>query len=189
MNAYIAEYGATPARRRSLIVVLANFVFFSALLAVMFYVRNHTADWPVPFGFGNLLMIFAMSMGAICGSITIAVSAHSASLGKTDEATRWMAIAIASWLVFLFLELVEWVWLVLLVGLGPKTPFGATFLVLTGTHWLAVIVCVCWLTWIATGILRHDILAAGTFSHFLALWYIVLVVTLYLTNVNPLEGL
>lgn len=185
---YLATYSTTPARRRTMMVVAVNFVIFAALLAVMFYVRATSADWPVPFEFGSLLMVFAMSMSAICGSVTVAVGAHSAARDKTDEAVRWVAIAISSWLVFLFLEIVEWVRLVYLVELGPKTPFGGTFLLLTGTHWLGVVACVCWFTYVATNVRRRDILAAAIYSHFLAIWWIVLVVTLYLINANPLEG-
>ena len=188
MNPHLAIYAATPARRRTIIIVAVNLVFFVALLAAMFYVRTNSPDWPVPFEFGSLLMVFAMAMSAICGSVTVAVAAHSAALAKYDEAVRWVAIAISSWLVFLFLEIVEWVRLVYLVELGPRTPFGGTFLLLTGTHWLAVIACVCWFTFVASDVRKRDIPAAALYSHFLAIWWIVLVIALYLVNANPLEG-
>jgi len=54
-------------------------------------------------------------------------------------AVRW--IAIVSWLVFLFLEIAEWVGLVYLERLGPDTSFGWTFLMLTGSHWIAAALC------------------------------------------------
>jgi heme/copper-type cytochrome/quinol oxidase subunit 3 len=189
IHARIAEYAATPARRRTLALIAVNFAFFAALLAVMFYVRIKSSDWPVPFEFGSLLMVFAMGMSAICASITMAVGAHSASQGKADEAVRWIAIAISSWLVFLFLEIVEWVRMVFLVELGPKTPFGGTFLLLTGAHWLAVIACTVWFTIAVSDVRRRDILAAALYSHFLAIWWIVLVIVLYLPNMNPLADL
>jgi len=189
MHPRIAEYAATPARRRTLALIAANFAFFAVLLAVMFYVRARSADWPVPFEFGSLLMVFAMGMSAICASVTVAVGAESAAKGKADEAVRWIAIAISSWLVFLFLEIVEWVRMVYLVELGPKTPFGGTFLLLTGTHWLAVIVCTVWFTFAVADVRRRDILAAALYSHFLAVWWIVLVILLYLPNMNPLADL
>ena len=189
---HLATYRATPARRRTMLVVVVNFLVFAALLALMFYVRATSANWPAgesaPFQFGNLLMVFAMAMSAICGSVTVAVGAHSASLARTEEAVRWVAIAISSWLVFLFLEIVEWISLFYLVELGPRTPFGGTFILLTGTHWLGVVVCVCWFTFVATDVRRRDILAAAIYSHFLAVWWLVLVVTLYFVNSNPFEG-
>jgi len=187
----ISEYAATPARRRTLVAITVNFVFFAALVAVMFYVRSTSSNWPLapPFEFGNLLMVFAMAMSAVCASITMAVGAKSASKGKTEEAVRWVAIAISSWLVFLFLEGVEWANLIYLVDLGPKTPFSATFLLLTGTHWLAVIACTIWFTLVIVDVKRRDILAAALYSHFLALWWIVLVILLYLPNMNPLADL
>ena len=73
------------------------------------------------------------------------VGGHSAAKGNTEEAVRWIAIAISSWLVFLFLECVEWANLIYLKDLGPRTPFSSTFLLMTGTHWLAIIACTIWL--------------------------------------------
>jgi heme/copper-type cytochrome/quinol oxidase subunit 3 len=191
MHARIAEYTATPARRRTLVLVAGNFALFGALLAVMFYVRATSSDWPItpPFEFGSLLMVSAMAMSAVCASATMVVGAHSAANGKAEEAERWVAIAISSWLVFLFLETVEWVRMIYLLELGPRTPFGGTFLMLTGAHWLAVIACTVWFTFAISDVRRRDILAAALYSHFLALWWLVIIVTLYLPNMNPLADL
>jgi cytochrome aa3-600 menaquinol oxidase subunit 3 len=189
LRTYIAEYGATPTRRRTIVLVSANFAFFAALLVAMFYIRAKSTNWPVPFEFGSLLMVSAMALSAVCASVCMAVGAHSASQGKFEESVRWVAIAISSWLIFLFLELVEWVRMIYLVELGPKTPFGGTYLALTGAHWLAVIACGIWFTFVVADVRRRDILAAALYSHFLALWWIVLVILLYLPNMNPLEDL
>ena len=190
LSTHIAEYGATPARRRTLVVIAVNFVVFAALLAVMFYVRaRHSADWPVPFEFGSLLMAFAMTLSALCASATMIVAAHSAAAGKSEEAVRWVAIAISSWLVFPFLECLEWVRMVYLLDLGPKTPFGGTYLALTGAHCLAVVACTVWFTFVIADVRRRDILAAALYSHFLVLWWIVLVILVYLPNMNPLADL
>jgi heme/copper-type cytochrome/quinol oxidase subunit 3 len=158
-------------------------------MVVMFFVRAKTANWPVPFEFGNLLMVGAMAMAAICGSVCMAVGAHSAARSEYEEAVRWVAIAISSWVIFLFLEGVEWANLVFLVDVGPRTPFGGTFLVLTGTHWLAVVACTIWFSVVIADVRRRDILAAALYSHFLAIWWIVLVILLYLPNMNPLVDL
>ena len=186
---YARSHVATSTRRRTVVLIAANFAFFAALLAVMFYIRSGSRDWPVPFEFGSLLMVAAMAMSALCASVTMAVGANSAAQDKWDEAVRWIAIAISSWLVFLFLECVEWVRMVYLVELGPKTPFGGTYLALTGAHWLAVIVCATWFTFAVADVKKRDILAAALYSHFLAIWWIVLVILLYLPNMNPLEDL
>lgn len=185
----IAEYGATPVRRRTLVLIAANFALFAALLVVMYYVRAHSPDWPVPFEFGSLLMVFAMAMSAVCASVCMAVGANSAAHDKSDEAVRWIAIAISSWVIFLFLELVEWVRMIYLVELGPKTAFGGTYFALTGSHWLAVIACTVWFTFAVVDVRRRDILAAALYSHFLAIWWIVLIILLYLPNMNPLQDL
>ena len=97
---------------------------------------------------------------------------------------RWIAVGIASWLTFLFLEIVEWVRLVYMVQLGPGTAFGGTYLALTGAHWVAVCACVCWMTYVANDTRRRDVVAVAMYSHFLNLLWIVLVFTLYFTNAD-----
>jgi heme/copper-type cytochrome/quinol oxidase subunit 3 len=72
--------------------------------------------------------------------------------------------------------------LVFLVHLGPDTSFGSTYLLLTGTHWLAAALCVGWFTYVVADVRKRDALAAAMYSHFLNLWWLVLVVTLYLMN-------
>ncbi len=196
MHLRIAEYAATPARRRSMALIAVNLALFAALFAFMYHTRAITPNWPgmaeigqQPFEFGSLLMVAAMGMSAICASITMAVGANSAAQGKFEEAVRWIAIAISAWLVFLFLECVEWVRMVYLVELGPHTPFGETYLLITGAHWLAVIACTTWFTLVVSDVRRRDILAAALYSHFLAILWIVIVVLLYLPNMNPLMDL
>jgi heme/copper-type cytochrome/quinol oxidase subunit 3 len=101
---------------------------------------------------------------------------------------RWIAIAITSWLVFLFLEIVEWVRLVYLEQLGPDTSFGWTFIMLTGSHWIAATLCAGWFTRAAVNVRRSDVFAPAIYSIFLSAWWLVLTVTLYLLNAD-LQGL
>ena len=97
---------------------------------------------------------------------------------------RWIAVAVASWLMFLFLEVVEWVRLIYLENLGLDTTFGATFLSLTGAHWVAACVLVCWMTYVAGNTRKRDVFAVAMFSHFLNALWIVLVFTLYFPNAD-----
>jgi cytochrome aa3-600 menaquinol oxidase subunit 3 len=184
----IHEHAATRTRRRALLVIAANFAFFAALLAVMFYLRSNSPDWPAPFHFASLLMVAAMTMFSLCASVTIAIGARALALSDVEPAVRWVAIAISCWIMFLFLEIVEWVRLVFLVGLGPRTVFGGTYLALTGTHWIAASACVCWMTFVAVDVRRRDVLAVALYSHFLNLWWIVLLFCLYFSNAN-LQGI
>jgi len=187
MRAHLAEYFATRARRGTLWIIAAHMAFFAALLAVMFYLRWASEAWPTPFHFASLLMVAALTMFAISGSATLEMATRAVKLQDQEPAVRWIAVGIASWLTFLFLEIVEWVRLVYLVGLGPRTAFGGTFLALTGAHWIAVCACVSWMTVVASNTRRRDVVAVAMYSHFLNLLWIVLVFTLYFTNAN-LEG-
>ncbi len=187
MNSFLAEYYATRTRRGALWIIAAHAAFFAALLAVMFYLRWVSEEWPTPFHFASLLMVVALTMFAVSGSATLEMASRAAKLEDKEPAVRWIAVGIASWLTFLFLEVVEWVRLIYLVGLGPKTSFGGTFLALTGAHWLAVCACVSWMTFVASDTRRRDVVAVTIYSHFLNLLWLVLVITLYLPNAN-LQG-
>jgi heme/copper-type cytochrome/quinol oxidase subunit 3 len=180
--AYIAVYFATRTRRGTLWIIAANAAFFAALLAVMFYLRWTAEAWPTPFHFASLIMVAALTMLAVSGSATLEIAARAAKFDDPEPAVRWVAVGIASWLTFLFLEIVEWVRLIFLLELGPHTAFGGTYLVLMGAHWLAALACVCWMTYVANDTRRRDIVAVALYSHFLNLLWIVLVITLYLTN-------
>jgi heme/copper-type cytochrome/quinol oxidase subunit 3 len=182
---HISEYWGTRPRRLTGIFIAANFAFFAALLGAMFYLRAASEEWPAPFHFASLLMVSALTMFSLCASITAAIADRAARTEQSSEpAVRWLAIAISSWFLFLFLEIVEWVRLVYLEHLGPHTAFGATFLALTGTHWLAATACVGWFCYVAADVKKRDILAAALYSHFLNAWWIVLVITLYFFNAD-----
>jgi heme/copper-type cytochrome/quinol oxidase subunit 3 len=182
MREYIADYYATRTRRGAIWIVVAHTAFFAALLAVMFYLRWASEAWPAPFHFASMIMVLALTMFAISGSATLEMSVRAARMNDQEPAVRWVAVGIASWLTFLFLEIVEWVRLIYLLGLGPKTAFGGTFLALTGAHWIAALACVCWMTYVANDTRKRDIVAVAIYSHFLNVLWLILVFTLYATN-------
>jgi heme/copper-type cytochrome/quinol oxidase subunit 3 len=129
-------------------------------------------------------MVAAMTMFSVCGSVTCEIGAHAAKLNDQEPAVRWIAVGVASWLMFLFLEVVEWVRLIYLERLGWDTTFGATFLSLTGAHWIAVCAVVCWMTFVASDTRKRDVFAVAMFSHFLNAIWILLVFTLYFSNAD-----
>lgn len=188
MTEILTRYWATKTRRTVLMVITGWSAFFAALLVATFYLRWGAEDWPTPFHFASLLMASAVTMFALCGSVTAEVSAHSVSLDDQEPAVRWLAVSVSSWLMFLFLELVEWVRLVYLEKLGWDTMFGATFLSLTGIHWLLALAVVCWMTWAANGTRKRDVTAVAMFSHFLSVLWLVLLFALYFTNAT-LDGI
>jgi heme/copper-type cytochrome/quinol oxidase subunit 3 len=182
MRSHITVYYATRTRRGTLWIIAANAAFFAALLAVMFYLRWIAEAWPTPFHFASLIMVAALTMFALSGSATLEMASRAVSFDDQEPAVRWVAVGIASWLTFLFLEIVEWVRLIYLVRLGPETAFGGTYLALMGAHWLAALACVCWMTFVANDTRRRDVVAVALYSHFLNLLWIVLVIPLYFTN-------
>jgi heme/copper-type cytochrome/quinol oxidase subunit 3 len=188
MKEILAEYYGTRRRRQTLLMIAAQSAFFAALLAVMFYLRWASEMWPTPFHFASLLMVAGLTMFALSSSVTVEIASRAAKLQDTEPAVRWMAISVVTWLTFLFLEIVEWVRLVFLEKLDWSTSFGATYLSLMVTHWVAVLGCALWMIFVANDVKKRDVLAVALFSHFLNAVWIVLVFTLYLTNAT-LDGI
>ncbi len=181
----LTPYWATRQRRITGLVILANTAFFSALLGTFFYLKWNALDWPTPFHFPSMLMAVALTMFGLCGSVTAVVAdVASRDTESLEAARRWMAIAVISWFLFLFLEIVEWAHLWFVEQLGPGTPFGSAFLLVTGAHYLAATCCLVWLGWAAAGVGRRDLLAPALYSHFLGFWWIVIVVTVYFQNAD-----
>ena len=144
MREHIAQYYANAHAPRHPGHYRGNCGFFSALLAVMFYLRWVSEEWPTPFHFASLLMVAAL----LCSRFVAASRSRSARRRRSLRTRTGGALdrgrdrQLAD---FLFLEIVEWVRLVYLEQLGPDTAFGGTYLALTGAHWLAATACVCWI--------------------------------------------
>jgi heme/copper-type cytochrome/quinol oxidase subunit 3 len=181
---HLSVYHATRTRRSTLWIIVGNAGFFGALLAVMFYLRWVSEAWPSPFHFASLIMVTALTMFSIAASWTLEVASRALNAEDVEPAVRWVAVGIACWLTFLFLEVVEWVRLVYLVQLGPRTAFGGTYLALMGTHWIAACACVCWMTFVASDVRKRDILAVAMYSHFLNVVWLVLLFCVYFSNAS-----
>ena len=188
MNQYLAPYYATPARRLTIYCAAAGGVFFAALLAVNFYLRWASEQWPRAFNFPSLLMAAALTAFALSSSVTFEIGAKAAKLNESEPAVRWIAVSVVTWMTFLFLELVEWVRLVFMLKLDWTTSLGAMHLTLTGAHWLGVWGCVGWMIYAANDVKKRDLVAVAIYSHFLNAVWLVLFFCLYLTNAT-LDGL
>jgi heme/copper-type cytochrome/quinol oxidase subunit 3 len=179
---HLNVYYSTRTRRNTLWIIIANAAFFGALLAVMFYLRWISESWPTPFHFASLIMVTALTLFSLAGSGTLEMASRAVNIRDTEPAVRWVAVGVACWLTFLFLEVVEWVRLIWLVRLGPETAFGGTYLALMGAHWIAVCACVCWMTYVANDVRKRDVIAVAMYSHFLNLVWLVLLFCVYLAN-------
>ncbi len=179
---HLNVYYSTRTRRSTIWIIIANAAFFAALLAVMFYLRWVSEAWPTPFHFASLIMVTALTLFSMAASWTLEMASRALNVNDVEPAVRWVAVGIACWLTFLFLEVVEWVRLIYLVKLGPDTAFGATYLALMGAHWIAACVCVCWMTYVANDVRKRDIIAVALYSHFLNLVWLVLLFCVYFAN-------
>ena len=179
MSGLLARYAGL---RRTWWVCIGTTVLFLALAVFGLYLRFTTADWPSPFQFGSLLMAVAMTSFAVCASVAAEIGARVAQDEDVEPSVRWIAIAISCWLIFLFLEIVEWVRLIYLVDFGRNTPFGQAHLSITGFHWIAVLGSVGWLTWTVVNVRARNPFSAALFTHCINLWWLIILGLMYFSN-------
>ncbi len=169
------------------IMTLTFFVTFA-------YLRFRTPHWPAAFHFGSGLMASAMTMFLLAGSFTMFLAVRATHGGEADThaPSRWVGVTVASWSCFLLLEAMEWVRLIVIVGVTLRSnpwnvpAFGATYFVLTGLHALHVIAGMVYLTLVA--IKKWDVKAAQWYVHFVNAMWLPLFVGLYLASTD-LQGL
>jgi cytochrome aa3-600 menaquinol oxidase subunit 3 len=162
--------------------------FVSAVFVCLFVfgirLRVTAVEWPKAFQFGSLLMSVAMTSFALAASVTAECGARTSRHADVEPSVRWLAIAIACWLVFLFLEIVEWVRLIFIADLGFGTQFGQVHLLITGFHWVAVLGGIGWLTWAIANVRRQNLLPAALFTHCLNFWWLAIMVIQYFSNAS-----
>ena len=128
------------AEKNMLMFLSADAIMTLTVFAAFAYLRFNAPQWPAAFHFGSGLMAAAMTMFLLSGSFTmfLAVRATHGGEADADAPARWIAVTIATWCCFLLLEGVEWVRLILIMGVTMKSNpwnvplFGATYFILTG---------------------------------------------------------
>jgi cytochrome aa3-600 menaquinol oxidase subunit 3 len=170
--------------KRTLWVCAIVSAIFIALFVFGIRLRSSAVEWPKAFQFGSLLMSVAMTSFALAASVTAELGARTARETDVEPAVRWLAISISCWLVFLFLEIVEWVRLIFIADLGFSTQFGKVHLLITSFHWAGVLGAIGWLSWAIAGVRRHNLLPAALFTHCLNLWWLVILTVQYFSNAS-----
>lgn len=169
------------------IMTLTIFVAFA-------YLRFIAPHWPAVFHFGSGLMAAAMTMFLLSGSFTMFLAVRATHGGEADQQApaRWVAVTVATWCCFLLLEALEWIRLILIMGVTLRSNpwnvplFGATYFILTGLHALHVIAGLVYLTLVAFR--KWDVKAALWYVNFVNLMWLPLFFGLYLASTD-LQGL
>ncbi len=189
----LGTLASTHSQQTMLVFLFADAVMSASFYAAFLYLRRMSPSWPVAFHFPSSLMAAAMTMFAVAASVTVQVAAHAAKQRDDSLAVRSVAAAIAGWLVFLFLEAIEWTRLILggvTLRSNPwRVPlFGASFYTLTGFHILHVIVGLVYLMLVAWRIRKYDVGACALYVHYVNLTWLILFPSLYLSAAD-LQGL
>jgi cytochrome c oxidase subunit 3 len=182
------------AEKNMLMFLSADAIMTLTVFAAFAYLRLNAPQWPAAFHFGSGLMAAAMTMFLLSGSFTMFLAVRATHGGEADAyaPARWVAVTIATWCCFLLLEGVEWVRLILIMGVTMKSNpwnvplFGATYFILTGLHALHVTAGLVYLTLVA--IKRWDVKAALWYVNFVNLLWLPLFFGLYLASTD-LQGL
>jgi cytochrome c oxidase subunit 3 len=180
--------------KNMLMFLSADAIMTLTVFAAFAYLRIIAPQWPAAFHFGSGLMAAAMTMFLLSGSFTmfLAVRATHGGEADTQAPARWVAVTIATWSCFLLLEGVEWVRLILIMGVTLRSNpwnvplFGATYFILTGIHAFHVIAGLVYLTLVA--IRKWDVKAALWYVNFVSLIWLPLFFGLYLASTD-LQGL
>jgi cytochrome c oxidase subunit 3 len=172
----------------------ADAIMTLTLLVAFAYFRFRAPLWPTAFHFASGLMAAAMTMFLLSGSFTMYLAVRAAHSGEADAQTpsKWVAVTAASWCCFVLLEGIEWMRLILVVGVTLRSNpwnvplFGATYFILTGFHALHVVAGLVYLTLVA--VRKWDVKAAQWYVHFVNAMWLPLFFGLYLASVD-LQGL
>lgn len=188
-----SAWTATPSQQTMLVFLFADAVMSASFYAAFLYLRRMSPIWPIAFHFPSGLMAIGMTMFAVAASVTVQVAVHAAKRRDDSLSVRSLAAAIAGWLVFLFLEAIEWTRLILEGVTLRSNPwrvplFGASFYTLTGFHILHVIGGLVYLMVVAARVRKYDVGACALYVHYVNLTWLVLFPTLYLTSAD-LQGL
>jgi cytochrome c oxidase subunit 3 len=177
-----------------LLFLSADAIMTLTFFAVFAYLRFTSPHWPDAFHFGSGLMAAAMTMFLLSGSFTMQLSVRATSAGVADAQApvRWVGVTIATWCCFILLEGMEWVRLLVIMGVTLRSnpwnvpAFGATYYILTGLHGFHVIAGVVYLTLVA--VKKWDVKAARWYVHFVNALWLPLFFGLYLASTD-LQGL
>jgi cytochrome c oxidase subunit 3 len=180
--------------KNMLFFLSADAIMTLAFFAVFAYLRSVAPHWPAAFHFGSGLMAAAMTLFLLSGSFTMYLAVRAAHGGEADAHApgRWVAVTIATWCVFVLLEGMEWVRLIVIMGVTLRSNpwnvplFGATYFILTGLHGLHVVTGLVYLTLVAMK--KWDVKAAQWYVHFVNAMWLPLFYGLYLASTD-LQGL
>jgi heme/copper-type cytochrome/quinol oxidase subunit 3 len=184
----------SDAEKSMLFLLSADAIMALTIFAAFAYLRLRAPQWPAAFHFGSGLMAAAMTMFLLAGSFTMFLAVRAAHGPGADAQVpaRWVAVTVASWGCFILLEGMEWVRLIVIIGVTLRSNpwniplFGASYFVLTGFHALHVIAGLAYLILVAAK--RWDPKPALWYVHFVNAMWLPLFFGLYLASTD-LQGL
>jgi cytochrome c oxidase subunit 3 len=185
----------TTRKQRGMAILLsADLVVFLALFIAYIYLRRQAPSWPGAFHFASGLMAFSMTLFALAGSFAMFYAARYQVSQGFEIAMRLVVATIAVWGSVLILLAMEWIRLILIMGVSfTSNPwavpaFSSTYFTLTGFYALHLLIGLIYLTVVASRIRVTDAGAAALFVHFTNLVWLVILTGVYFASTD-LQGL
>ncbi len=165
---------------------------FAGLL-LAYGILRVSKDWPTPADYLGIELSGFMTFLLICSSVSMVLAIDACKLRKRKEMLSWLAATILGGVVFLGIQVYEYIHLVnegiTLSSFKGGTPlFASTFYIITGFHGLHVLMGTCYLIlmyhrarkgWFDRGN-YNELEIAGLFWHFVDLVWILVFTFVYL---------
>jgi cytochrome c oxidase subunit 3 len=176
--------------------IISDAMTFAACLVAYGFLRNSTANWPMPFEFSpTVLNAMVMTFILVTSSLTMLIAVRASKQGNKSTAFTWILITAVGGLLFAILHLREWFGMFaeganLFHNPWGTAAFGASFFAITGLHLLHVtggIVALVVVGWRYKGgrYNSDDVEILGLYWHFVDLVWMFVVPFVYLLNVAP----
>lgn len=171
--------------------LLSDVMIFGALFAVYMILRGNTAGGPGIDEIVQPLPVLIQTMALLGSSFTVAVAVLAARSGRLETMRLYLWATLALGLVFLGLELTEFITLVNEGHSWKISGFLSSFFALVGTHGLHITIGLLWLTvWLVyyqrRGLNQHMLRRLGLFALF---WHFLDIVWIWVFTVVYLFGM
>lgn len=172
--------------------IMSDVMTFAACEVAYGFTRNATPNWPRPFH--SMTNVAVMTVIMLTSSLTMLMALRAAQSGDKDKTFRWMMITAVAGILFTLMHIRDWTGMMSQgVGLFQNpwgtAAFGAAFYAVTGFSLLhitggTIAVIAVAIRYRGGRYNADDIELVNLFWQFVGLVWLIIVPTIYLSNVG-----
>lgn len=197
----VAEHAELAAERRASddktifgfwVYIMTDCVLFASLFATYAVLHGNTFGGPGGKQLFEPVSVLIETLALLTSSFTCGLALLAARKKQRREALLWLAVTFALGVVFLIIEIHEFVGLYSGGNSWRRSGFLSSFFALVGTHGLHITIGLSWLAAMWSKISRHGFTRATTrrlamfsyFWHFLDIVWIFIFTVVYMLGVG-----